>query len=82
MRLSFHYIILLRAKSIKNTASINKDMSQKALLSAYQKEIQQLKEKLSRRYSGIEGRSRIAEEERRRKGKGKGVGRERERERG
>lgn len=38
-----------RAKSIKNTASVNKDMSQKALLSAYQKEIQQLKDQLSRR---------------------------------
>ncbi len=35
-----------RAKSIKNTASINKDMSQKALLSAYQTEIKKLKEEL------------------------------------
>ena len=39
-----------RAKNIKNTASINKDMTQKALLSAYQLEIKKLKEQLQSRF--------------------------------
>ncbi len=38
-----------RAKNIKNTALVNKDVSQKALLSAYQKEIHKLKEQLEQR---------------------------------
>ena len=39
-----------RAKSIKNTASVNKDMSEKALLSSYQQEIKKLKRMLQERY--------------------------------
>ena len=39
----------IRAKSIKNTASVNKDMSQKALLSSYQQEIKKLKQMLEQR---------------------------------
>ena len=42
-------ITTYRAKSIKNTAEINKDMSQKALLSAYQQEIKKLKQQLEKR---------------------------------
>lgn len=38
-----------RAKTIQNTAYVNKDMSQKALLSAYEKEIRQLKRQLDER---------------------------------
>ncbi|XP_064386094.1 uncharacterized protein LOC135334732 isoform X2 [Halichondria panicea] len=41
-----------RAKNIKNTALVNKDVSQKALLSAYQKEIHKLKEQLEQRGDG------------------------------
>lgn len=39
----------IRAKSIKNTALVNKDISQKALLSAYQQEIKKLKSMLQDR---------------------------------
>ena len=41
--------ILCRAKNIKNTALVNKDMSEKALLSSYQAEIKKLKQKLQER---------------------------------
>uniref|UniRef100_A0A1X7UXS9 Kinesin motor domain-containing protein n=1 Tax=Amphimedon queenslandica TaxID=400682 RepID=A0A1X7UXS9_AMPQE len=37
-----------RAKNVKNKAIINKDVSQKALLSAYQEEIKRLKEQLEK----------------------------------
>ena len=43
-------LLVTRAKNIKNTASINKDMSRKALLSAYQLEIKKLKEQLQSRF--------------------------------
>lgn len=40
----------ISAKNIKNTASVNQDMSQKALLSSYQQEIKKLKQMLEQRY--------------------------------
>lgn len=38
-----------RAKSIKNVAQVNQDMSEKALISSYQKEIKKLKRQLDER---------------------------------
>ncbi|KAL5506186.1 hypothetical protein EMCRGX_G007780 [Ephydatia muelleri] len=43
-----------RAKSIKNTATVNKDISHKALLSAYEHEIQKLREELQQRDNGVD----------------------------
>ena len=40
-----------RAKQVKNNAIINKDVSQKAMLSAYQDEIRKLREQLKKRGS-------------------------------
>lgn len=42
-----------RAKSIKNNAQINQDMSEKALISSYQSEIKKLKLKLEERYEDV-----------------------------
>lgn len=43
MKFKLEYI---RAKNVKNNAVINKDVSQKALLSAYQEEIKKLRQQL------------------------------------
>ena len=48
----------ISAKHVKNNAVINKDVSQKALLSAYQQEIQKLRQQLS-----SQGRGSLNEEE-------------------
>lgn len=43
-----------RAKNVKNKAIINKDVSQKALMSAYQEEIKRLKEQLEGKGGGVQ----------------------------
>lgn len=49
------YILLyFRAKRVKNTAIINKDVSQKALLSAYQDEIRKLRDQLQKQGSSVD----------------------------
>lgn len=40
---------MTRAKLVKNNAVINKDLSQKAMLSAYEAEIRQLKQQLNQK---------------------------------
>ena len=48
-----YLLLYFRAKRVKNTAIINKDVSQKALLSAYQDEIRKLREQLQKQGSSV-----------------------------
>eukprot|EP00039_Didymoeca_costata_P009289 m.122748 g.122748 ORF g.122748 m.122748 type:complete len:1176 (+) comp14429_c0_seq3:204-3731(+) len=50
-----------RAKLVKNYAVINQDLSDQALLSAYEKEIKRLQEELQRSKSGVGGRKPLEE---------------------